>query len=44
MNAPTFSNHTDGRQSPKLLEQVANKMRVLHYSKRTERAYVDWIK
>jgi integron integrase len=28
---------------PKLLDQVAAKMRLLHYSKRTERAYVDWI-
>lgn len=30
-------------QSPKLLTQVRNKMRVLHYSIRTESAYVDWI-
>jgi integron integrase len=29
---------------PKLLDQVAAKMRLLHYSKRTEEAYVDWIK
>jgi integron integrase len=29
---------------PKLLEQVSAKMRMLHYSKRTESAYVDWIK
>ena len=29
---------------PKLLDQVRAKMRVLHYSKRTEEAYVDWIK
>ncbi|MSU77107.1 MAG: hypothetical protein EXS16_03315 [Gemmataceae bacterium] len=29
---------------PKLLDQVAGKMRLLHYSKRTESAYVDWIK
>jgi len=27
-----------------LLDQVAAKMRLLHYSKRTEGAYVDWIK
>jgi integrase len=33
-----------GGQPPKLLDQVAAKMRLLHYSKRTERAYVDWIK
>jgi integrase len=31
-------------QPPKLLDQVAAKMRMLHYSKRTEEAYVDWIK
>ena len=29
---------------PKLLAQVAAKCRVKHYSIRTERAYVDWIK
>ena len=31
-------------QPPKLLDRVAAKMRLLHYSKRTEGAYVDWIK
>lgn len=31
-------------QPPKLLEQVAAKMRVKHYSLRTEKSYVDWIK
>lgn len=31
-------------QPPKLLAQVAEKLRVLHYSKRTEQAYVDWAK
>ncbi len=31
-------------QSPKLLEQVVAKMRVKHYSLRTEKSYVDWIK
>lgn len=29
---------------PKLLDQVVAKMRVKHYSIRTERSYVDWIK
>jgi len=29
---------------PKLLEQVAAKMRVKHYSIRTEKTYIDWIK
>lgn len=30
--------------SPKLLEQVQAKLRVKHYSIRTERAYLDWAK
>jgi len=29
---------------PKLLDQVAAKMRLLHYSIRTEEAYLDWIR
>jgi integron integrase len=29
---------------PKLLDQVKTKMRALHYSKRTEESYVNWIK
>lgn len=36
--------HSAQSQSPKLLEQVAARLRTLHYSIRTERAYVDWIK
>jgi integron integrase len=31
-------------QPPKLLEQVSAKMRVKHYSLRTEKSYTDWIK
>lgn len=31
-------------QPPKLLDQLAAKTRLLHYSKRTEAAYVDWAK
>lgn len=31
-------------QPPKLLEQVVTRMRVKHYSLRTEKTYVDWIK
>jgi len=31
-------------QPPKLLEQVRSRLRVKHYSIRTERTYVDWIK
>ena len=41
VNPPTNSGPT---QPPKLLNQVAGKMRLVHYSKRTESAYVDWIK
>jgi hypothetical protein len=31
-------------QQPKLLDQVRDIIRLKHYSIRTERAYVDWIK
>ena len=31
-------------QSPKLLDQVRGKLRVKHYSIRTEEAYAEWIK
>ena len=31
-------------QPPKLLDQVVAKMRVNHYSLRTEKSYIDWIK
>ena len=31
-------------QAPKLLDQVRNKIRTLHYSLRTEAAYLEWIK
>ena len=31
-------------QSPKLLDQVRGKIRLKHYSIRTEQAYVDWIR
>lgn len=41
VNPPTNSGPT---QPPKLLDQVVGKMRLLHYSKRTGSAYVDWIK
>ncbi len=39
MNLPAAEG---ARQPPKLLDQAAAKMRVLPYSKRTERAYLDW--
>ncbi len=31
-------------KSPKLLDQVRDKLRVEHYAIRTEQSYVDWIK
>jgi hypothetical protein len=31
-------------QAPKLLDQVRDKIRLKHYSLRTEQAYVDWIR
>ena len=31
-------------QSPKLLHQVRNVLRLHHYSIHTERSYIDWIK
>lgn len=31
-------------QKPKLLDQVRSTMRVRHYSKRTEEAYIQWIR
>jgi integron integrase len=34
----------NGVNKPKLLEVVRDKLRVLHYSKRTEEAYLDWIR
>jgi len=39
VNPPTNSGPT---QPPKLLDQVAGKMRLLHYPKRTESAYVKY--
>jgi integron integrase len=35
---------TISKQSPKLLDQVRDKIRLKHYSIRTEQAYTDWIK
>jgi integron integrase len=34
----------DSTPAPRLLDQVRNKIRVKHYSLRTEQAYLDWIK
>lgn len=37
LNSPT-------KKKPKLLDQVRTALRTLHYSQRTEEAYVNWIK
>ena len=39
-----MQNTTNQAQPPKLLDQVVAKMRVKHYSLRTEKTYVNWIK
>ena len=39
-----MQNTTNQAQPPKLLDQVVAKMRVNHYSLRTEKTYIDWIK
>ena len=36
--------NTSNADSPKLLDIVRGKIRLKHYSIRTEQAYVDWIK
>jgi hypothetical protein len=41
MQDPSESN---SGQAPKLLDQVRDKIRLKHYSIRTEQAYTDWIK
>ena len=41
---PNFSDKNDMVTSPKLLDQVRDKLRVKHYAIRTEQTYVDWIK
>ena len=37
-------NSAKAQRAPKLLEQVRSRLRVKHYSIRTECSYVDWIK
>ena len=34
----------DATDTPRLLDQARDKVRVKHYSLRTEQAYLDWIK
>jgi len=42
MDAPSVSLQPTVRQPPRLLESMRERIRVLHYSIRTEQAYVDW--
>ena len=44
MATPNFPDKNDTTRPPKLLDQVRDKLRVKHYSIRTEHTYVDWIK
>lgn len=41
---PNFSDKSTTVKPPKLLNQVGDKLRVQHYSIRTEQAYASWIK
>jgi integron integrase len=41
---PNFPDKSTTENPPKLLDQVRNKLRVKHYSIRTEQTYSDWIK
>jgi integron integrase len=44
MAPPKISDKSTTENSPKLLDQVRDKLRVKHYSIRTEQTYSDWIK
>jgi len=44
MAPPNFSDKSTTATSPKLLDKVRDKMRVKHYSIRTEGTYIGWIK
>jgi hypothetical protein len=44
MATPNLSDKSTTPKPPKLLDQVRNKLRVKHYSIRTEQVYADWIK
>lgn len=44
MAHPNFSDKSTTKNPPKLLDQVRDKLRVKHYSIRTEHTYADWIK
>jgi len=44
MAPPNFPVKSTTTNPPKLLDQVRDKLRVKHYSIRTEQTYLDWIK
>jgi integron integrase len=44
MAPPNFPDKSTTTNPPKLLDQVRDKLRVKHYSIRTEKTYVEWIK
>ena len=44
MAPPNSPDKNTATQPPRLLDQVRDKLRVKHYSIRTEQTYVDWIK
>ena len=44
MANPNFPDKSTTKNPPKLLDQVRDKLRVKHYSIRTEQTYLDWIK
>jgi integron integrase len=44
MAHPNLSDKNTTAKPPKLLDQVRDKLRVKHYSIRTEQTYIDWIK
>ena len=41
---PNFPDKSTTTNPPKLLDLVRDKLRVTHYSIRTEQTYLDWIK
>ena len=44
MDTPNISDKSTTPNPPKLLDQVRDKLRVKHYSIRTEQTYLGWIK
>ena len=44
MAPPKISDKSTTPTPPRLLDQVRDKLRVKHYSIRTEQTYTDWIK